>query len=933
MRRTICSMSQGVCFVIHFLRAGWLQIIWQMNHGLKRVIFVLFLLQFCFKIVNAQVCSGSLGSPVVDNDFGTGTGRGPALGSAFTSYAYSASGFPNDGYYTITNSTAGMLGSWWSTYDHGYQVTGKKDGYMMVVNASLSVTDYFFKDTVTGLCAGTSYQFAAWVLNLFNNGNTVYPDLTFSIYDATSGNLLGSYNTGNIVGSTSAVQWRQYGLCFTATTNSVVLKISNNKAGAAPGNDLALDDITFSPYGGTITALTSDGASSKDLCLGAAKSQKLVSSFASVTSKTKYQWQVSTDNGVTWSDIPGATSTLYITSDIKAAGSYLYRIATAEDSNISSTSCRVLSKEITLNVKDYTGASLPASYINCNNYTFNFKNENSSSDAATYLWNFGDGNSSAASSPTHTYSDTGTYVLKLKVANSNGCSDSSSSVVKVYPGFTAAFSTTGSCYLSPFQMTDKSSAVYGNINSWSWNFGDSTASNNTSQQQNPTYTFSSPGTYTVTLNVTSSKGCSGTATKTVIAYDKPSLYLPFTDTLICGNDTLPLLVQTSGTNITWSPTASMVASTIHSSTALAYPQDSTVYTVTAQENGCIDSAKISVNVLPFITVKFNGDTVLCKNDIITLSPVSYALSYLWSESPGNNSLNSYSIKNPLAKPDTTTIYYVKANLGHCQDSAHITVYVSPYPTVNAGVDTAICYASTAQLSGVTNAQYFVWSPTATLTKANSLIPTASPLYTTTYYLTAHGLGYCSKPVTDSVTVNVVPKLNINAGNDVTVVIDQPFQFNVTGGDTAIDSCVWSPATKLSSVTVYNPYAVYAKNDPDSILYTVKVTSPEGCTGSDNILVKIMKLKPDILVPSGFTPNGDGLNDVLKPLPFGIREFKYFCVYNRYGQLVFKSERLNAGWDGTFKGIPQLTGSFVYSTEGIDYLGNRIFRKGTCVLIR
>lgn len=904
-----------------------------MNEGLKRVVFVLFLLVGCNALLNAQVCSGSLGSPVVNMDFGTGTGRGAALGTDFTSYSYSASGFPNDGYYTITNTTSGLLGSWWTTYDHDYQVTGKTNGYMMVVNASLSVTDYFFKGTVNGLCAGTSYQFAAWVLNLFNNGNTVYPNLTFSIYDATSNALLGSYNTGNIVGSTSSVQWKQYGLCFTATTNSVVLKITNNKAGAAPGNDLALDDITFSPYGGTITALTSDGAASKDICLAAAKSTQLVSTFATANANTKYQWQVSADNGSTWTDIAGATSLTYTTSDIKTAGTYLYRIATADGLNIGSNTCRVLSEIVTLNVKGYAATSLPASYINCDNYTFDFKNDNASTDVVNYLWSFGDGSTSAAASPTHTYADAGTYTLKLKVSNSSGCNDSATSVVKVYPGFTPAFSVTGSCYLSPFKFTDKTVAKYGSVNSWSWNFGDNAATNNTSALQNPSYTFSSTGSYVVTLNVTSSEGCSGTTTQTVVAYNKPSIYLPFTDTLICSNDTLPLLVQTSGTSIAWTPTTNMITATAHTAKALVFPQDTTIYTVTVQENGCIDSAKIQVNVLPFITVKFNADTVLCKGDIITLSPISYALSYLWTEDPVDNSLNNYKIKNPLAQPGQTTTYHVEANLGHCQDNAHITVYVSPYPVANAGADTTICYATTAQLIGATDAQNFAWSPTATLASANTLTPTASPLTTTSYYLTVRGLGYCPKPVVDTVVVSVIPQLVINAGNDTIVVIDEPLQFNASGGSTTKDTYAWSPATKLSSAVIYNPVGVYTKGDPDSILYTVTVTTPQGCTGTDDILVKIMRIKPDILVPSAFTPNSDGHNDVLRPLPFGIKEFVYFSVYNRYGQLVFKTARAGDGWDGTILGMPQPSGTFVYMAEGIDYLGNKVFRKGTSVLIR
>jgi len=280
---------------------------------------------------------------------------------------------------------------------------------------------------------------------------------------------------------------------FTATTNSVVLKITNNKAGAASGNDLALDDITFRPYGGTITASVSDGSVSKDICLGAANSLKLISSFASATSNTSYQWQLSLNNGTTWSDIAGATSSNYIIKDITAAGTYLYRIATAEGTNINSTSCRVLSDTVTITVKAYTAASLPASYINCSNYTFNFKNESSSSDIAIYEWTFGDGNTSTTASPTHTYSDTGTYTLKLVVTNSGGCSDSVTSAVKDYPGFNPDFSVTGECYLSPFYFTDATYAKYGSVNSWLWSFGDASSTTDTSTQQNTSYTYSSSG--------------------------------------------------------------------------------------------------------------------------------------------------------------------------------------------------------------------------------------------------------------------------------------------------------------------------------------------------------------------------------------------------------------------------------------------------------
>ena len=589
-------------------------------------------------------------------------------------------------------------------------------------------------------------------------------------------------------------------------------------------------------------------------------------------------------------------------------------------------------KELQIIVGDcsLSAASLKTSYINCGTYTFSFQNETTASNITSYLWNFGDNNTSTGATPTYTYKDTGTYTLKLKVSNSGGCEDSTSSKVKVYPGFTPYFTKAGSCYLSPFQFTDKSYAKYGVINSWVWDFGDATVSTDTSSSQNPSYTYSAPGSYPVVLNITSSKGCSGSYVDTVIANGKPTMYLPFTDTLICSVDSVPLIIQTSGTTINWSPNYNIInPATVN---PIVYPKDTTVYKVVVQDKGCIDSATVTVNVLQYITVKFaSSDTAICETDSIQLKPISYALSYLWTEAPTINSLNSYTVKNPMAAPGETTTYYVRANLGYCQDSTKIKVYVAPYPKVTVGADTSICFGTRAQLHASITANSFSWSPTNSLYNSKSLTPLAVPGKTTQYILTVKDTSYCPKTVSDSVTVNVIPIVTINAGNDTTVAIGQPLQFNVSGDSSM--SFVWLPATDLSNAFIYNPIGKYSSSDPDSILYTVKATTKEGCVGTDNILVKILKMAPDILVPSGFTPNNDGLNDILKPVLIGIVKFDYFNIYNRWGQMIFSTSQTEKGWDGTINGSGQNSGTYVYMTQGTDYLGNTIFRKGTVVLIR
>ncbi|WP_433765233.1 T9SS type B sorting domain-containing protein [Flavobacterium ginsenosidimutans] len=315
-----------------------------------KTIFVVFLFIVCFH-VHAQLCTGSLGDAVVKIDFGTGTSsHGTALGTGITSYTWTTADFPNDGSYTIEKTT-NTPGTWWTTTDH----TG--GGYMMVVNASLSTTDYFYKNTVTGLCPDTTYEFAAWIMNLLRSNDTSPPNITFTI-ESTTGTILGTYNTGDIALNSSAV-WKQYGFYFTTPTgiSTVVIRMRNNKAGAAPGNDIALDDITFRACGPTVTsAIQNNTNTNLTICQGDTQSYTLTGTVSSGYSNPAYQWQVSSDNGITWSDISGANALTYTFVPNSTAGTYLYRMAVAQSSNISSATCRVVSNTISFKVNESSTA-------------------------------------------------------------------------------------------------------------------------------------------------------------------------------------------------------------------------------------------------------------------------------------------------------------------------------------------------------------------------------------------------------------------------------------------------------------------------------------------------------------------------------------------------------------------------------------------------
>ena len=123
-------------------------------------------------------------------------------------------------------------------------------------------------------------------------------------------------------------------------------------------------------------------------------------------------------------------------------------------------------------------------------------------------------------------------------------------------------------------------------------------------------------------------------------------------------------------------------------------------------------------------------------------------------------------------------------------------------------------------------------------------------------------------------------------------------------------------------------------NPEYVTYLVTVTDQAGCFDTASITIRVYKTGPEIFVPTGFTPNGDGRNDVFRPIYVGMKAIDYFQVYNRWGGLIY-SHKLDdgQGWDGTIKGLKQNTGTFIWMVRATDIIGNVHFKKGTVLLVR
>jgi gliding motility-associated-like protein len=168
-------------------------------------------------------------------------------------------------------------------------------------------------------------------------------------------------------------------------------------------------------------------------------------------------------------------------------------------------------------------------------------------------------------------------------------------------------------------------------------------------------------------------------------------------------------------------------------------------------------------------------------------------------------------------------------------------------------------------------------------------------------------------------------LNIQAPPDQVVDEGRPVQLFVTGGGSSFS---WSPTTWLSDPTAQNPVATPF----DDIMYIVTASNDAGCKDVDSVFIHVNPMN-DIFVPSAFTPDNDGLNDMLRPF-FGLKySLIEFTIYNRWGEKIFITSEKGKGWDGKLNGRLQSPGSYVWSIKVKNKDGKIIQKTGVVTLIR
>lgn len=571
----------------------------------------------------------------------------------------------------------------------------------------------------------------------------------------------------------------------------------------------------------------------------------------------------------------------------------------------------------------------------CNFKTVDFSLQ--AQNAVSYIWDYNDGTTifSDKTVSSHTYTSPGTYLPKILLQDANGCKVTAAGgdTLKI-DGIETHINSNKSLLCDSGYITFRDSTISNDIvNNWLWNFGDGTASS----AQSPGHKYTDPGFYTITLISKTKFGCADTAVSQKYIRIVSSPYVKITgDTAACEPAQLKFqgeFMRTDTSAVKWSwdfgngKTADIqIPGAETYATAGTYP----VTLKATNSSGCYDSVVQQAVIHPKPPVNAGTDTAICKFNSITLHP-SGADSYLWTSQP---SLSCTGCAAPAANPDATITYHVKGKtVFGCTNEDSIVVKVQQPFKIDVSKNDTVCLGESVILKA-TGADGYEWTPATWLDNAKTGTPKSTPAASITYKVVGKDSLGCFKQE-GTVKLRVYPKPSIEITNGDNIIVQAGGSSRLsTKNSPDIINWRWYPANWLSCSSCAEP--ITAPND--NITYHVTASNEGHCEAHDDISISIICNNANVYVPNTFSPNHDGSNDVFYPRGTGLYTIKSFKIFNRWGQMVFSRNGINAndpqfGWDGTFNGALLQPDVYVYTMEVLCSNNVTLPVKGNVTLVR
>jgi gliding motility-associated-like protein len=322
----------------------------------------------------------------------------------------------------------------------------------------------------------------------------------------------------------------------------------------------------------------------------------------------------------------------------------------------------------------------------------------------------------------------------------------------------------------------------------------------------------------------------------------------------------------------------------------------------ANSSGCTRYDTLAMQVISARGFTLGPDQNLCFGDTATFTAPTGYKSYTWNTGAITNTLKAWQQGQYLLK-------VIDVNNCAASDSVLITnVFSLPVPSL--GSDKSICAGGSLVLSPGTFARY-LWQDGST--RSN-------------FTASANG----------NFTVQVWDNNGCTAADNMQILGILPLP---AGFLAETDSICQYEKLKLQPNGTYNTYLWSTGSTQPTLLvdkpgiYALKVTDNSNCAGTDSIRIIQKICMEGVYIPTAFTPNNDNLNDIFRPMVFGIVIKFEFSLYNRFGELIYQTNEPGKGWDGRWKGMLQPANTYAwvcsYQLEG----GEAKVEKGMVSLIR
>jgi len=581
-----------------------------------------------------------------------------------------------------------------------------------------------------------------------------------------------------------------------------------------------------------------------------------------------------------------------------------------------------------------------STFAQCPPFPVQFTNLSNRNDLK-WMWYFGDGDTSTATNPFHIYIYPGYYSVTLVGTDTFGCSGSKQYInliqVKGPIGHFTEAPTVGCVPLSVHFSGTTSSTE-----SSTFVPGDGPVFGNQIDMQ---YVYNTRGAYQPTYILVDSFGCR-------VPYPLPPVivgsypYSNIPDTTICKGNYVQLNLPAGdslqvGETFTWTSNLNQLYLTCDTcgnpvstspDTITYFVNSTSIYAINGDTAYCSakDTFVVNVDALPLI---FPGiDFRICPNDTLQLHAGPNVTRASWTPDLYISDTGS---ANPKAWPPDTTIYRVTGtNDAGCSISRIVRVW--PITKVVADIavsDTTVCAGATVPLNVIVtqasiNDTSFQWIPGKYLSSSDIQDPHAVlPPGNYTYSVIVRSATCIADTGTMHIVVSSAP--DVEAGDNQIVAYGTTVQLYAASHQNV--TYTWSPsADSFSCFECRRPFVTVTQSQ---VVY-VTVENEYGCKTVDSVNLQVVACDSKrVFVPNTFTPNNDGLNDVLYVRGAGLRELEYFRIFDRWGNMIFETHNISEGWDGTFGGKKADLATYVYVLRGICSSGSVIDMSGNVTLVR